>query len=133
MKQQNYCKPSAAQKQRWWCWIRRKILLPLNDRIFPSKIYKTSWFLITMDFKEEIVTVLNKETKLSEEELTNLLNVPPDPKLGDYAFPCFRLGKNPKEEAERLKAKLKLPKSFSKVEVSGPYLNFFVNNHFFTE
>ena len=81
-----------------------------------------------MDFKEEIVTVLKKETKLSEEELTNLLSVPPDPKLGDYAFPCFKLGKNAKEEAEKLKTKLKLPSFADKVEVAGPYLNFFLKN-----
>ena len=56
-----------------------------------------------MNFKEEIIGLLKKETKLSEEELTNLISVPPDPKLGDYAFPCFKLGKNAKEEAEKLK------------------------------
>ena len=27
------------------------------------------------------------------EELRGLLAVPPDPALGDYAFPCFRLAK----------------------------------------
>ena len=26
-------------------------------------------------------------------ELRGLLAVPPDPKMGDYAFPCFRLAK----------------------------------------
>ena len=86
-----------------------------------------------MDFKHEIVRLLAKEVSLGQEEISALIAVPPDHKLGDYAFPCFRLGKNPKEEAEKLKKKLKLPKSFSKVEVSGPYLNFFVNNHFLTE
>src|SRR3989338_7378867 len=86
-----------------------------------------------MDFKHEIVRLLAKEVSLGHEEISALIAVPPDHKLGDYAFPCFRLGKNPKEEAEKLKKKLKLPKSFSKVEVSGPYLNFFVNNHFLTE
>ena len=86
-----------------------------------------------MDFKHEIVRLLAKEVSLGQEEISALIAVPPDHKLGDYAFPCFRLGKDPKEEAEKLKKKLKLPKSFSKVEVSGPYLNFFVNNHFLTE
>lgn len=86
-----------------------------------------------MDFKHEIVKLLAKEVSLGQEEISALIAVPPDPKLGDYAFPCFKLGKNPKEEAEKLKKKLKLPKSLSKAEVSGPYLNFFVNNHFLTE
>lgn len=81
-----------------------------------------------MNFKQEIITTLAKETKLTEEELANFISVPPDPKLGDYAFPCFKLGKNAKEEAEKLKAKLKLPEFVSKVEVVGPYLNFFLEN-----
>ena len=78
-----------------------------------------------MDFKQDIISLLAKETKLGEEDIANLIAVPPDPKLGDYAFPCFKLGKNAKEEAEKLKAKLKLPDFFSKVEVAGPYFNFF--------
>jgi arginyl-tRNA synthetase len=85
-------------------------------------------FTLNMNFQLEIIKLLAKETKLKKEELENLISVPPDPKLGDYAFPCFRLGKNPKEAAETLKKKLKLPKFLSKVEVVGPYLNFFVNN-----
>lgn len=80
-----------------------------------------------MDFKKEIVRLLAKEIKLNKKELANLITVPPDPKLGDYAFPCFKLSKKAKEEAERLKKKIKLPKFLSKTEVVGPYLNFFVN------
>ncbi len=86
-----------------------------------------------MDFKHEIVALLKKETKLSEEELSQFVTSPPDAKMGDYAFPCFKLGKNAKEEAEKLKAKLKLPKFVEKVEVAGPYLNFYVSKTFLAE
>lgn len=105
-----------------------------------------------MNFREEIVALLSKETKLSEEELTNLVVVPPDSKLGDFAFPCFKLGKpkmgqrshlgtdensshpvNPKEEAEKLKHKLKLPDFVDRAEVAGPYLNFFLKNKIVVE
>ena len=79
-----------------------------------------------MDFKQEIVELLAKSTALKQEELEALVAVPPDPKLGDYAFPCFKLGKNPKQEAEKLKEKILLPKFLAKAEVAGPYLNFFV-------
>lgn len=82
-----------------------------------------------MNFKEEIIALLRQETKLSKDDLSTLVAVPPDPKLGDYAFPCFKLGKNAKEEAEKLKEKLKLPGFISKVEVAGPYLNFFIKHH----
>ena len=80
-----------------------------------------------MDFKQELIKLLAKELHWKEEDFTNLILVPPDPKLGDYAFPCFKVGGNPKEAAEKLKAKLKLPKFIAKVEVAGPYLNFFLN------
>jgi len=82
-----------------------------------------------MNFKEEIINLLSKETKLSKEELLNLVVIPPNPTLGDYAFPCFKLGKNAKEEAEKLKEKLKLPEFVSKAEVAGPYLNFFIKHN----
>lgn len=80
-----------------------------------------------MDFKQEIIALLSKETRLSTEELSLMVAVPPDPKLGDYAFPCFKLGGNPKEQAEKLKAKLKLLDFMEKVETAGPYLNFYLN------
>jgi len=103
-----------------------------------------------MDFRQEIVEILVKETKLKEAEIENILSVPPDAKLGDYAFPCFKLKQsskakplgpkksedfsgNPKEAAEQLKEKIKLPNFIAKVQVVGPYLNFFVNQHVFAE
>ena len=64
-------------------------------------------FFLIMDFKAEIIKLLVKETKLDKKELENLISIPPDPKLGDYAFPCFTLGKNAKEEADKLKKKIK--------------------------
>lgn len=80
-----------------------------------------------MDFRQKLISVLHQETGLPLEELNILVGVPPDPKMGDYAFPCFKLGKNPKEEAEKLKQKIKLPSFIASVQVIGPYLNFFVN------
>jgi arginyl-tRNA synthetase len=81
-----------------------------------------------MDFKEEIIKLLKKETKLPKDYLNNVVVTPPDRKLGDYAFPCFKLGKNPKEEAQNLKEKLELPNFLQNVQVVGPYLNFFLNH-----
>ncbi len=86
-----------------------------------------------MDFREQIIDLLVKETGLAKEEIDRMVVVPPDPKLGDYAFPCFKLGGNPKDAAQKLKEKLKLPRTLSKVETAGPYLNFFVNQSFLTE
>jgi arginyl-tRNA synthetase len=86
-----------------------------------------------MDFKQEIVSLLSKATGLSLNDVAVLVSVPPESKLGDYAFPCFRLGKNSKEEAEKLKKKLKLPEFIFKVEVAGPYLNFFLDKKYLIE
>lgn len=86
-----------------------------------------------MTLRDEVISLLETATKLKREELSTMVAVPPNPVLGDYAFPCFKLGRNAKEEAEKLKKKIKLPKSFIKMEVAGPYLNFFVNPYFIAE
>ena len=58
-------------------------------------------------FKEHIVKILKKETKLKEINL----EIPPDSNLGDFAFPCFILSKslkkNPHDIAEDLSKKIK--------------------------
>ena len=86
-----------------------------------------------MDFKKEIIKLLVKETKLPENEIIKVLAVPPDPKLGDYAFPCFQLGNNPVEEAKQIKKTIKLPKFLSGIQTVGPYLNFYLKNSVLAE
>jgi arginyl-tRNA synthetase len=60
----------------------------------------------------------------------SVIEVPPDPKLGDYAFPCFvvskKLKKPPAKVAEFLKGKIEPDELIEKVESAGAYLNFFV-------
>ena len=60
----------------------------------------------------------------------SMLEVPPDPKLGDYAFPCFvlskRLKRPPQKIAEWLKTKITSDEIIERVENNGSYLNFFV-------
>ncbi len=86
-----------------------------------------------MNFKEELIQLLTAETGLAKDEVSILLAVPPDPRLGDYAFPCFKLGENAPQEAGKLQEKLKLPPFLRKAEVSGPYLNFFLNQRVLAE
>ena len=101
-------------------------------------------------FKQEIINLLSKQTKLKPEELLNLIEVPPNPEMGEYAFPCFILSKPglhdemwdnvekdffqkkfPVEIATHLIEKIskKLPFEIEKIEQKGPYINFFVNKH----
>lgn len=80
--------------------------------------------------KEKIISLLAKETKLPKEEVEKLIESPPSPEMGDYAFPCFVLAKqfkkNPVEIAKSIAQKIK-SSDFEKVEAKGPYLNFFIN------
>ncbi len=61
------------------------------------------------------------------------LEIPPDPKLGDFAFPCFRLAKEfrkgppqvAQQLADDLRKKNAIPKGLE-LSVAGPYVNFTV-------
>ena len=85
-----------------------------------------------MDYKAEIVRLLEKETK--QKGLS--LEIPPDTNLGDYAFPCFVLSKvykkNPVQIAQELSQKIKA-KFIKEVKANGPYLNFFIDQSSFAE
>lgn len=78
-------------------------------------------------FKKEIITFLEKETGVKEIALEE----PPNPKMGDYAFPCFslskKLKKSPNEIAKDLASKFKPTEYISESGVIGPYINFFVS------
>ena len=82
-------------------------------------------------FKEHIVKLLKKSTQLNENEISTLLEVPPNPNFGDYSFPCFIIAqkehKNPVDVAHNLSKYFFKDEYVSKVESKGSYLNFFVN------
>jgi arginyl-tRNA synthetase len=86
--------------------------------------------------KEAIISLLSKHTKLSKEQIENLIEIPPSSELGDYAFPCFvlakELKKNPVEIAKSLAGIIKSGE-LEKVEARGPYLNFFINRTLLAE
>ncbi len=92
--------------------------------------------------KQEVIKLLKKTLKekklrVSGEEIEQVLEIPPSSELGDYAFPCFilskKLKKNPEQIALDLKKRIKPPKSIQKLEVKGPYLNFFLNRKTFAK
>lgn len=70
----------------------------------------------------------------SAKEIEALLEIPPDPKMGDYAFPCFRLSKplrkGPPAIAEALLERVNAPEEAT-AEAAGAYLNFFLNRENF--
>ena len=82
--------------------------------------------------KSKIVDLIAKEVEgLEVSDIEGLLEIPPKPELGDFAFPCFRLAKAyrkaPQMIAEDLKEKFSNVDFISKVEANGGYLNFFVD------
>ena len=81
--------------------------------------------------KLQIARAIGLATEMPKRQIAELLESPPDPALGDLAFPCFalakRLKKNPQLIASDLAKKIKLPKSslIKKTQATGPYVNFF--------
>lgn len=91
-----------------------------------------------INFKEQIAKQISEVTKINWEELVNYLEVPPDTKLGDYAFPCFRLAKTLKKAppviAAEIKENIKIDNTaIEKIEVVGGYLNIFINKKMLAE
>lgn len=85
-----------------------------------------------IDFKEEIAKQISEKCEgLQREEVKRAIEIPTDSKMGDYAFPCFKLAKvfrkSPQLIAEDIAEKLSDNDIFSKVEQVNAYVNMFIN------
>lgn len=87
--------------------------------------------------KEKIAELLRKPTKLKKEQILEIMEIPKDPKLGDYSFPCFALAKvlkkNPVEIAKDIVNSIENTLEFEKVNAVGPYVNIFINRNVLAE
>ncbi|MDU3805445.1 MAG: arginine--tRNA ligase [Finegoldia magna] len=86
-----------------------------------------------INFKEEVKQIiLGFDTGLTEEEISDLIEIPPNSDMGDYAFPVFKLAKTfrkaPNLIAEELAKKEFSNENLKKIANVGPYVNFFVDN-----
>ncbi|MGG3688584.1 arginine--tRNA ligase [Caldifermentibacillus hisashii] len=89
-----------------------------------------------MVFKEVIVLSIfeslnSKEIfSVSKTDIEKAIEIPPQGKMGDYAFPCFLLAskmkKSPAQIAAELGKSIQHP-YIEHVDVVGPYVNFFLN------
>ena len=84
------------------------------------------------DFKVAVETFLKEHIEeLTLEEITALIEVPPNKDMGDFAFPCFKLAKvfrkAPNMIAAELSEKIEAKGVISNVTPLGGYINFFVN------
>ena len=83
-----------------------------------------------MDYKQYIAQKIDVEG-VSSEEIASMVNIPPDPAMGDYALPCFRfakaLRKSPVQIAEALASAIAPDEVIAHVSALNGYLNFKVN------
>ena len=82
-------------------------------------------------FIEEIIKIISRQVDLPDKEIRALVEVPPDEKLGDYAFPCFilskKLGEVPDQIATELASRLTTTELIQEIYSMGPYVNFKVD------
>ncbi|MCM3797478.1 arginine--tRNA ligase [Caldibacillus thermoamylovorans] len=89
-----------------------------------------------MVFKEVIVLSIfeylnsSENFSVSKTDIEKVIEIPPQGKMGDYAFPCFLLAskmkKSPAQIAAELGKSIQHP-YIEHVDVVGPYVNFFLN------
>ncbi len=89
-----------------------------------------------MDFKIEIAKKIQKVLELEDlQEIVDMIEVPPNSDMGDFAYPCFKLAKTfrkaPPMIANESIEKFTDFDLVEKVEAKGPYINFFVNKQAF--
>lgn len=84
-----------------------------------------------MDFKQAAVDLLlEKIDAMSEAEIMDAIEVPKHTKMGDYAFPCFKLAKAFRKAPNMIASEVAESLSseyFESIEAAGPYINFTIN------
>ncbi|HHU17299.1 MAG: arginine--tRNA ligase [Anaerovoracaceae bacterium] len=89
-----------------------------------------------INFKDKIAALLVETVKgISETEIRDMIEIPTDSKMGDYAFPCFKLAKllrkAPPIIAQGIAEKLQGNEIFDKVESVNAYVNMFLSRNLF--
>lgn len=88
--------------------------------------------------KQQIIDLIKNNIEgLSREEISALIEIPPKPELGDFAFPCFRLAKTMRKAPQMIAADIKEAIGevdfIEEVAVQGAYLNFFIKKDIFVK
>jgi len=90
-----------------------------------------------MDFKSVIAEKISPLAGLSQAEVLEMIEIPPNPEMGDYAFPCFKLAKQMRKSPQMIAAdiaeKLERPDFLNQVVPVGGYVNFFIDKAIFAE
>lgn len=88
--------------------------------------------------KQKIIDLLEKNVEgLNREDISALIEIPPKPELGDFAFPCFRLAKTMRKAPQMIAADIKEAIGdvdfLQEISVQGAYLNFFIKKEIFVK
>ena len=91
-----------------------------------------------LNFKEEIAKLIAQQVEgLELAEIQDMIEVPQDHKMGDYAFPCFKLAKTlrkaPPLIAQGIAEAIKDAELFEKVEQVNAYVNMFISKEAFVK
>ena len=91
-----------------------------------------------LNFKEEIAKLIAQQIEgLELAEIQDMIEVPQDHKMGDYAFPCFKLAKTlrkaPPLIAQGIAEAIKDAELFEKVEQVNAYVNMFISKEAFVK
>jgi len=91
-----------------------------------------------INFKEEIAKVLAEQvTDLPVEEIAEMVEIPQDTSMGDYAFPCFKLAKvlrkAPPLIAKDIVAGIEGNSLFESVQQVNAYVNMFISKEQFAK
>ena len=90
-----------------------------------------------MNLKEKLIEEISLLTKLDIQAVEKAIEVPPNPEMGDVAFPCFPLAKVMRKAPPVIAAEL--AESFPKLDFiekavqNGGYLNFFFSRGYFAK
>ncbi len=91
-----------------------------------------------VNYKELICDILAETlTDMSREEIMGMIEIPTDEKMGDYAFPCFKLAKvlrkAPPLIAKDVAEQIKDNEIFEKVENVNAYVNMYISRANFVD
>ena len=86
-----------------------------------------------VNFKEELSKAISKATNIEANEIIQYIEIPADSKMGDYAFPCFKLAKSlrkpPQVIANEITENISIDEKFvQRIEVVNGYINFYINS-----
>ncbi|GMQ58594.1 arginine--tRNA ligase [Vallitalea sediminicola] len=91
-----------------------------------------------MEFKKVIVELLSEIiSDLPEKEIDELIEIPSNSEMGDFAFPCFKLAKifrkAPNMIASEIGERIGSSDYFTDIKIVGAYVNFYVNKKKYVE